>query len=153
MNNYQEIMKDSEVIYLNDDHERIVDKHIKGVKKLMYYATEQSGVGKYQDFLTIMNSIYMYSNNFYNTMLKKREYDEGEMAEFIFLIPNMSFYTSIGFLTALKDGENDLMLRDKLERIGLNCENATAELADVLFEENEKKGFFNDAFNKRISKN
>ena len=153
MNNYQEIMKDSEVIYLNDDHERIVDKHIKGVKKLMYYATEQVGVGKYQDFLTIMNSIYMYSNNFYNTMLKKREYDEGEMAEFIFLIPNMSFYTSIGFLTALKDGENDLMLRDKLERIGLNCENATAELADVLFEENEKKGFFNDAFNKRISKN
>ena len=45
------------------------------------------------------------------------------------------------------------MLRDKLERIGLNCENATAELADILFEENEKKGFFNDAFNKRISKN
>ena len=65
----------------------------------------------------------------------------------------MSFYTSIGFLTALKDGENDLMLRDKLESIGLNCENTTAELVDVLFEENEKKKFLNDAFNKRISKN
>jgi hypothetical protein len=153
MNNYQETMKDSEVIYLNGDHEKIVDKHIKGVKELMYYATEKVGTGKYQDFLTIMNSIYMYSNNFYNTVLKKGECDEGEMAEFIFLIPNMSFYTSIGFLTALKDGENDLMLRDKLERIGLNCENTTAELADVLFEENEKKKFFNDAFNKRISKN
>jgi len=146
-------MKDSEVIYLNDDHEKIVDKHIKGVKKLMYYATEQVGTGKYQDFLSIMKSIYLYSNNFYNTMLKKREYDEGEMAEFIFLIPNMSFYTSIGFLTALKDGDNDLMLRDKLERIGFNCENTTAELADVLFEENEKKKFFNTSVDEKINQN
>ena len=55
MNNYQEIMKDSEVIYLNDSHEKIVESHIKEVKKLMYYATDKVSTGKYKDFLTILD--------------------------------------------------------------------------------------------------
>ena len=37
--------------------------------------------------------------------------DEGLVEEFIFLIPNMVFYTAIGYLTALKDGENDYLMR------------------------------------------
>ena len=146
-------MKDSEVIYLNDDHKKIVINHIRQVKKLMYYATEQVGTGKYQDFLTIMKSIYMYSNNFYNTVLKKGEENQGELAEFIFLIPNMSFYTAIGFLTALKNGKNDLDLRDSLEEIGVNCENTTSELADVLIDETEKKQILKNIFDYKISKN
>ena len=153
MNNYQKIMKDSEVIYLNDSHEKIVESHIKEIKKLMYYATDKVSTGKYKDFLTILDSINMYSNNFYNTMLSRGECNDGEMAEFIFLIPNMSYYTTIGFLTALKNGNNEIHLRDSLEKIGAKCENTTAELVDVLFEETEKKKVSQDNINKKISKN
>ena len=146
-------MKDINIIYLNGEHKRIVEKHLRVVKKLMYYATENTESGKYQDFLTILNSIYMYSNNFHNTMIDKDKCDKGAVAEFLFLIPNMSFYTSIGFLTALKDGNNDLSLRDRLEDIGLNCESTTSELADVLIDETEKKQILKDIFDNQLTNN
>ena len=99
-------MKDTEILYLNDQHQEIVESHLKTIKKLMYFATEDVDGGKYQDFLHIVNSIFLYSNNFHKTMVNKVDTDNGVVAEFIFLIPNMIFYTAIGFLTALKDGEN-----------------------------------------------
>lgn len=153
MNNYLKIMKDTEVIYLNEQHEKIVGKHINTIKKLMYFATENTEKGKFQDFLTILKSIYVYSNNFHETMVSKKKKDDGVIAEFLFLIPNMSFYTAIGFLTALKDGKNDLELRDVLERIGVNCENATSELADILIDEEVEKEMIKDIFGIEINKN
>ena len=108
-------MKDTEILYINEQHQIIIDSHIKSIKALMYFATEKVSTGRYQDFLNILNSIYLYSNNFYNTMLDKNDTDDGVIAEFIFLIPNMTFYTAIGFLTALKDGDNELDIRESLE--------------------------------------
>ena len=139
-------MKDIDIVYLNAEHKRIICKHIKMISKLMYYATETTEAGKYKDFLTILNSIYMYSNNFYNTMVDKEDFEKGAVAEFLFLIPNMSFYTSIGFLTALKDGDNDTSLRENLEDIGMNCENTTSELADILIDEKEENQFIKEIF-------
>ena len=86
-------------------------------------------------------------------MVNKKKKDDGVVAEFLFLIPNMSFYTAIGFLTALKDGKNDLELRDVLERIGVNCENATSELADILIDEEVEKEMIKDIFGIEINKN
>ena len=146
-------MKDTEILYLNDQHEEIVADHIKKIKKLMYYATEEVGSGKYQDFLIIVNSIFLYSNNFHNTMVDKGSTDDGVVAEFIFLIPNMIFYTAIGFLTALKDGENDTEMKHALERIGICCENTTSELADILIDESEKKEIYKDIEKIKVNQN
>ncbi len=146
MNNYQKIMKDKKVIYLNAEHEEIIKKHIKRFKKLMYFATENTQEGKFQDYLTILNSIYMYSNNFYSTVISKKNCDNGAVSEFLFLIPNMSFYTAIGFLTALKDGENDSELKNHLEQIGLYCEDTTGELADILIDETEENRLIKEIF-------
>lgn len=131
-------MKKTEILYFNNDHQYIIEGLLKDIKELMYFATEDEGLGKYQDFLNILDSVFLYSNNFHETTLKK-EHDDGVMAEFIFLIPNMIFYTAIGFLTALKTVENRKIMRDFLEDIGSSCENATSELADVLIDEQEKK--------------
>ena len=146
-------MKDKEVIYLNAEHEEIIKKHIKSFKKLMYFATENTQEGKFQDYLTILNSIYMYSNNFYSTVVSKKNCDKGAVAEFLFLIPNMSFYTAIGFLTALKDGENDFVMKNGLEEIGSICENATSELADILIDEKESKRLMQDILDLELTKN
>ena len=81
-------MKDIEIIYLNDEHEQIIEGYLKTIKKLMYFATENTETGKYQDFLTILNSIYLYSNNFHATMIDKSNIEKGAVAEFLFLIPN-----------------------------------------------------------------
>ena len=130
-------MKNIEISYINDNHKKIVELHLRKIKKAMYFATEDVGEGKYQDFLDIMNSVYLYSNNFHETMVDKR--DGGLLDEFMFLIPNMVFYTAIGYLTALKDENNDYLMRSSLEEIGSICENATSELADILIDEKESK--------------
>jgi hypothetical protein len=122
------------------------------VKKTMYYATEYEIVGKYQDFLNILDSVYLYSNNFHDTTLKI-EGNEGVMAEFIFLIPNMLFYTAIGFLTALKTDENKDDMAIHLESIGSLCENSTGELADVLMDATDEKRLLEDMFKKETINN
>lgn len=144
MNNYLKIMKDTDVIYLNEQHKKIVSNHIRLVKKLIYYATEDAESGKFQDFLTILSSIYMYSNNFYNTEVDKKKCDKGTISEFLFLLPNMSFYMAIGFLTGLKNGNNNLDLRDRVEKIAMFCEDTTSELADILIDEEEKKSMLKE---------
>ena len=144
-------MKNTEISYINEDHRRIVELHLRRIKKAMYFATEDVGEGKYQDFLEIMNSVYLYSNNFYENMVEKKGND-ALLEEFLFLIPNMVFYTSIGFLTALKDGENDFVLRSGLEEIGGYCENATSELADIIIDNKEKIKIIQDILDLELTK-
>ncbi len=146
-------MKDTEILYLNDQHEKIVESHLKTIKKLMYFATEDVDGGKYHDFLHIVNSIFLYSNNFHKTMVDKVDTDNGVVAEFVFLIPNMIFYTAIGFLTALKDGENDEDMKDALEKIGVSCENTTSELADIIIDESEKKQIYKEIEEIKVNQN
>lgn len=145
-------MKNTEISYINENHRRIVELHLRNIKKAMYFATEDVGEGKYQDFLDIMNSVYLYSNNFYDTMVEKKD-GGGLLDEFMFLIPNMVFYTAIGYLTALKDGENDYLMRNGLEEIGSICENATSELADILIDEKEKVKIIQDIVDLELTKN
>jgi len=144
-------MKNTEISYINENHKKIVELHLRKIKQAMYFATEDVAEGKYQDFLDIMNSVYLYSNNFYNTMVEKRD-DNGLLEEFMFLIPNMIFYTAIGFLTALKDGDNDNLMRSSLEEIGSICENATSELADILIDKKEKIKIIQDILDLELTK-
>ena len=144
-------MKKIELSYINDKHQEVIDCYLKDIKQIMYFSTEFVGEGKYQDFLKIMNSIYLYSNNFHDTMLKHEEtaaYDE-----FIFLIPNMIFYTTVGFLTALKDGHNDADMEAYLEDISSDCERVTSELADILMDAKENKKNRNINWNFQLSDN
>tara|TARA_R110000824_G_scaffold12997_1_gene56749 strand:+ start:63 stop:500 length:438 start_codon:yes stop_codon:yes gene_type:complete len=145
-------MKNTEILYLNKGHQEIVEGLMEDVKKIMYYATEDEIAGKYQDFLNILDSVYLYSNNFHETTLKI-EGDDGVMAEFIFLIPNMLFYTAIGFITGLKTKENGDVMVIHLERIGSLCENSTGELADVLIDATDKKRLLEDILENETIKN
>jgi hypothetical protein len=144
-------MKQIELSYLNAKHQAVIGQYIKEIKQEMYFSTEYVGEGKYQDFLEILNSIYLYSNNFYDTMLKNE--DSAVYDEFIFLIPNMIFYTTIGFLTALKDGDNDEDMIEHLKKIALDCENVTSELADILIDTKENRMFIKSKHDFQLSDN
>jgi hypothetical protein len=145
-------MKKTDILYLNASHQEVVEMLMEDVKKIMYYATEDEIAGKYQDFLNILDSVYLYSNNFHDTTLKIED-DNGVMAEFIFLIPNMLFYTAIGFLTALKTEENQDSILVHLEKIGSLCENSTSELADVIVVVTERKKILEDMIESETIKN
>ena len=145
-------MKKKDILYLNEGHQVVVEGLMEDVKKIMYYATEDEIAGKYQDFLNILDSVYLYSNNFHETTLKI-EGDDGTMAEFIFLIPNMLFYTTIGFLTALKTKENGDAMIVHLEKIANLCENSTGELADVLIDATDEKRLSDRILEKETTNN
>ena len=145
-------MKKTDILYLNSSHREVVEMLMEDVKKIMYYATEDEIAGKYQDFLNILDSVYLYSNNFHDTTLKIED-DNGVMAEFIFLIPNMLFYTAIGFLTALKTEQNKDSMAVHLEKVGSLCENSTSELADVLIDATDEKRLLEDILESETIKN
>ena len=145
-------MKKKDILYLNESHQEVVEVLMEDVKKIMYYATEDEISGKYQDFLNILDSVYLYSNNFHDTTLKIED-DNGVMAEFIFLIPNMLFYTAIGFITGLKTEENGETMVVHLEKIGSLCENSTSELADVLIDATDRKKILEDMLENETIKN
>jgi len=145
-------MKKKDILYLNEGHQVVVESLMEDVKQIMYYATEDEIVGKYQDFLKILDSVYLYSNNFHETTLKI-EGGDGVMAEFIFLIPNMLFYTTIGFLTALKTEENGNDMIVFLEKIAGLCENSTGELADVLIDATDEKKLLDEILEKETTNN
>tara|TARA_R100000664_G_scaffold9028_1_gene14993 strand:+ start:309 stop:749 length:441 start_codon:yes stop_codon:yes gene_type:complete len=146
-------MKGIEILYLNKQHKEIVEAHIRNIKRLMYFTTEDEDTGKYQDYLEVLNSIYLYSNNFYHTMIDRKNTDNGVVAEFMFLIPNMCFYSAIGFLTALKNKDNFYDISSSLEEVAMICENATSELADILMDETERKNIIKELSEIKINQN
>jgi len=125
---------ESENKYINKEHEGIVEQYVLYLKKLVYFATEDAGNMKFQEYTEILESVFMYSNNFYDTMTKKKHMVE----EFMFLIPNMAFYLSVGFFTGLKNKNNAKDIEMCIDRLEKKTENITGELTDILIDNKEK---------------
>jgi len=125
---------ESENKYINKEHEAIVEQYVLYLKKLVYFATEDSGNMKFQEYTEILESVFMYSNNFYDTMTRKKHMVE----EFMFLIPNMAFYLSVGFFTGLKNKNNAKDIEMCIDRLAKKTENITGELTDILIDNKEK---------------
>lgn len=119
--------------YLNQQHREIIENYILYVKKLVYFATEDAGDKKFKDFLTVLDTVFLYSNNFYDSIKERTRMNE----EFVFLIPNMTFYLSVGFLTGLKHKQNSDEMQEFIDRMAKKTENITGELADLLIDTNE----------------
>lgn len=125
---------ESENKYINKEHEAIVEQYVLYLKKLVYFATEDAGNMKFQEYAEILESVFMYSNNFYDTMTRKKHMVE----EFMFLIPNMAFYLSVGFFTGLKNKNNAKDIEMCIDRLAKKTENITGELTDILIDNKEK---------------
>jgi len=144
-------MKAREINYLDDKHKGIVENYIVKVKKVMYFSTDNCAYGKYHSFIELMDSVYLYSNNFYDRMLKDE--DTEIISEFLFIIPNMMFYATVGFLTALRNDKNLIQITLSIDNIARITEDATSELADVLIDKEEKKKILKELETLHLSKN
>jgi len=120
--------------YINKEHEAKIDEYVLYLQKLVYFSTEDYGSRKFLEYTKILETVFTYSNNFYDTMTKKKHMVE----EFMFLIPNMAFYLSVGFFTGLKNKENAKDIEMCIDRLSKKTELLTGELTDVLIDNKEK---------------
>ena len=82
-----------------------------------------------------------------------KDEDTEVISEFLFIIPNMMFYTTVGFLTALRNEKNVIPITISIENIARITEDATSELADVLIDKEEKKKILKELEILHLTKN
>jgi len=123
----------SEIIYINEEHEKIVHRYLNYVQKQVYEATEMAERGKYNDFQELLSDILLYHNDFSDFGLK-----DDNVSEWLFSIPNLAMFTTLGFFAGLKNKSNE----DLLDRCSTNIHSATMEmvgsLSDMLKDIEEK---------------
>lgn len=144
-------IENMEIKYLSTRHRDIVEIYIAEVKKTMYYATDCEGVGKYGDFIDLADTVFSYSNNFFESI--GNGYKGITTSEFLFLIPNMLFYSSIGFIMGVRSKGNLDEMNFYIEKVTTLAESAIGDLADVLIDTEEGEKILENANNEELSKN
>lgn len=109
----------SKINYLNGKHKELVLEYLYYVKKQVYEATEYSENGKYQDFQDVLDDILTYHNDFYSISLS-----ESGINEWLFCIPNLVLFSSLGFFAGLKTSQS----KDYFEELQGKVHFATMEL-------------------------
>ena len=120
-----------EILAVNNKHKMLLEKYIVYVKKIAYFATEDSANGKFKQYHDILETIIAYSNNFYETTANKKQ----NKVEFAYIIPNFVLYMTIGFMTGLKNKNNEYDLIMLIDRLTRKTENLTGEITDILHDE------------------
>lgn len=125
---------DIELKYLNDKHKILVDTYLNSIKEDMFDATEDYDCSKFIEYSQVLKTILLYSNNFYDSV----EMKEAAIEEFAFLVPNFTFYMTVGFLTGLKRKDNEYDFAITLDTVTRKTQDVTGEIADMLLDERNK---------------
>ena len=121
---------------LNNSHARLIRKHFKFLQCRLYKITEHDeGFGKFNDFQDIIDTIITYSNDFQSFTKKNRNEEE-----WMYMIPTLSLYAYLGFLTGIKNKktERHIDFEEEQDKIIKSTLNLVGNLSDVLKEEKEK---------------
>ena len=115
---------------LNNTHRRLVSQHLKFLQARLYKITEHDKtVGKFLDYQDILDTIVKYSNDFEDYTKEERSTEE-----WMYMIPTLSLYASLGFLAGIK---NDKMERfvdfeEEMKKFVDSTLNLVGDLSDVL---------------------
>ena len=115
---------------LNGTHRRLVSQHLKFLQARLYRITEHDKtVGKFLDYQDILDTIVQYSNDFEDYTKEERSTEE-----WLYMIPTLSLYASLGFLAGIK---NDRMERfvdfeEEMRKFVDSTLNLVGDLSDVL---------------------
>jgi hypothetical protein len=139
-----------DVKYINNEHKKEIEKYISSLKEIMYYATDEYYKGKYREYEKLLNGVVLYSNNFYETMKVERQ---KSIEEFIFIMPNMFFYMSIGFLGGIKNKNNAMIIQESEIRLSDITEDLVGVIADILMDNENESKIVNTAVQEIIAKN
>ena len=122
---------------LNSSHRRLITNHLKFLQSRLYKITEHDkNYGKFKDFQEIIDTIITYSNDFESFTKKQRSKDE-----WMYMIPTLSLYACLGFLTGIKNQkiQNLVDFEQEQERFIKSTLNLVGNLSDVLKEYEERQ--------------
>jgi len=122
---------------LNTAHKRLITGHLKFLQSRLYKITEHDkNYGKFKDFQEIIDTIITYSNDFKAFTEKQRSKDE-----WMYMIPTLSLYACLGFLTGIKDKkiENFVDFEQEQDRFIKSTLNLVGNLSDILKEHEERE--------------
>jgi hypothetical protein len=115
---------------LNNTHRRLVSQHIKFLQARLYKITEHDNtVGKFLDYQDILDTIVKYSNDFEDYTKEERSTEE-----WMYMIPTLSLYASLGFLAGIKNDrmERFVDFKEEMRKFVDSTLNLVGDLSDVL---------------------
>jgi hypothetical protein len=120
--------------HINAKHEDMVTNYLIYIQKQVYLATETADSGKYDDFQELLEDIITYHNDFVGTGLNKKNFEE-----WVFAIPNMTMFTSLGFFAGLRNEENDDVIERCVQNVYTSTMEVVGSLSDLMKDEAEIK--------------
>ncbi len=118
---------------VSEKHTKILTDYLTFVKKQLYTVTEHCDNGKYHDFEEVLEDIVSY----YVDFKKYAVHDEQSMEEWIYMLPNLTMYSFMGFLAGIKNKRNILVVDKVCENIMLSTMEAIGLISDAVQEEKE----------------
>lgn len=112
---------------LNQYHEDILKKYISFVQKTVYQATEGHTVKKFLDFNEVLENIIDFTNAF-NKIVKS----SNRRTEWAYLTPNLILYACVGFISGLRNKENNELMSRLSEDLFENTIDLIGETTDIL---------------------
>ena len=119
---------------LNKNHEDILKKYISFVQQTVYEATEDFDAKKFLDFNEVLENIIDYTNAF-NKIVET----SNRRTEWAYMTPNLILYACIGFLSALRNGENNEFIDGLSEDLFEKTVDFVGETTDILDDINTKE--------------
>lgn len=119
---------------INAKHEDLVTKYLIYIQKQVYIATENADNGKYQDFQELLEDILMYHDDFVGVGL-----DVENVEEWMFTIPNLTMFTTLGFFAGLRNKENDNLIERCVRNAYSSTMDVVGNLSDLMKDEKEIK--------------
>jgi hypothetical protein len=119
---------------VNKKHSQLLDKYVKYIQGVVYEATEFSAVKKFEEFNEILHNIINYTNTF-----QKIVKNSDKMSEWVYMQPNLMLYTSMGFLSGIKNKKNKNLIDSLTEDLFEKTVDFIGETVNILDAVNEKK--------------
>jgi len=122
------------VVNLSKKQNKLLNDYIKSVKGILYEATEDCDIGKFNEYINLMNNIVSYSDAFKKSIKTDKEVDE-----WAYMVPNLTLYSAMGFFVGIKNDTNSSYIDSLSEELFEKTLSIVGDTSDMLFEEREKR--------------
>jgi hypothetical protein len=120
---------------VSEEHTVILTEYLTFLKKQLYTITEYCDEGKYHDFEDVLEDIISY----YVDFKKYAVHDEAGMEEWIYMLPNLTMYSFMGFLAGVKNKRNIIVIDKVYESVLMSTMETIGLISDSIQDKLEVK--------------
>ena len=118
---------------VSEEHTEILLDYLTFLKKQLYTITEYCDEGKYHDFENVLEDIISY----YVDFKKYAVHDESGMEEWIYMLPNLTMYSFMGFLAGVKNKRNIIIVDKVYESVLMSTMETIGLISDSIQDKSE----------------